>query len=219
MQKAVQLYRCFLQNTPMGGLTLKLNAIILASKSPRRTELLSRIGIEHTCIVSGAEETITEREPAKAVERLAFCKAFAVAEQYRGYDENTTVFIGADTVVAKDHRILGKPRDEQDAKKMLQNLQGDFHCVYTGVCLLLYCGHTLQEKVVFSECTKVFMYPMTDEEIAWYVSTKEPLDKAGSYGIQGIGASFIERIEGDYNNVVGLPVGRIYQELKKRRVI
>lgn len=189
--------------------------IILASKSPRRTELLSQIGIRHICLVSGTEEVITRQEPDQVVIELAQGKALAVAEGYQDFHQDQTVFIGADTVVSRNGKILGKPDNETEAVQMLQSLQGDSHCVYTGVCLLLYHGRTLEHKITFSECTKVWMYPMTQAETERYVSTGEPMDKAGSYGIQGIGASYIQKIEGDYNNVVGLPVGRIYQELKK----
>ena len=123
--------------------------------------------------------------------------------------------IGADTVVSYQGQILGKPVDTDDAVRMLSMLQGNAHSVFTGVTLI---RRGLKEtwQVTFAEETRVHMYPMTEAEIRWYVGTGEPMDKAGAYGIQGLCARFVEKIEGDYNNVVGLPVGKIWQELKKR---
>ena len=198
----------------MGG--LELSKVVLASKSPRRKELLKQIGIEYECIVSDAEEVISETEPDKVVCRLSEEKAMAVAENYNFNDINDNViFIGADTVVARDGIILGKPVDEEDAVKMLLNLQGKEHQVYTGVCLLVYNRNKLIDKISFAECTRVFMYDTSEEDIRTYVESGEPMDKAGAYGIQGLGAILVEKIEGDYNNVVGLPVGRIYKEIRK----
>ena len=134
----------------------------------------------------------------------------AVKEELEPQLPENWLVIGADTIVVYDGKILGKPKDEADAIRMLRMLQGQTHSVYTGVTLL-----EEGKQTTFAEETKVSMYPMTEEEIAWYVSTKEPMDKAGAYGIQGLCARFVEKIQGDYNNVVGLPVGRIYQKLKK----
>lgn len=192
-----------------------MSKVILASKSPRRRELLEQIGIKYECIVSDAEEVVTESEPDKVVCRLSAEKAMAVAEKYDFKEENgIVIFIGADTVVARDGLILGKPLDENDAVDMLMGLQGKEHQVYTGVCLLVYEDGNLTKEISFAECTRVFMYSVSREDIEEYVSSKEPMDKAGAYGIQGLGAILVEKIEGDYNNVVGLPVGRIYRELK-----
>lgn len=197
----------------MGG--LEVNKVILASKSPRRKELLSQIGIEYECIVSDTEEIVNETEPDKVVCRLSEEKAMAVADKYIFNDSiDRVIFIGADTVVAKDRFILGKPTDEEDAINMLMELQGNEHQVYTGVCILIYEFGKLVNKISFSECTKVYMYPTSKEDIKKYVDSKEPMDKAGAYGIQGLGAILVEKIEGDYNNVVGLPIGRIYKEIK-----
>ena len=198
----------------MGG--LELSKVVLASKSPRRKELLTQIGIEYECIVSDTEEIISETEPDKVVYRLSEEKAMAVAENYNFSNlEEKVIFIGADTVVARDGIILGKPADEEDAVDMLLKLQGNEHQVYTGVCLLIYEGNELVNKISFAECTKVFMYEVSEKDIRSYVKSGEPMDKAGAYGIQGLGAILVEKIEGDYNNVVGLPVGRIYQEIKE----
>ena len=170
--------------------------IILASQSPRRRELLTQIGLEFEVHPAGGEEIITS--------------AAAVKEELEPQLPENWLVIGADTIVVYDGKILGKPKDEADAIRMLRMLQGQTHSVYTGVTLL-----EEGKQTTFAEETKVSMYPMTEEEIAWYVSTKEPMDKAGAYGIQGLCARFVEKIQGDYNNVVGLPVGRIYQKLKK----
>lgn len=119
--------------------------------------------------------------------------------------------IGADTVVCCEGKILGKPHSREAAAEMLTALQGRSHEVYTGVTL-----YSQSETVTFFECTQVEFYPMTEVEISEYIDSKEPMDKAGAYGIQGLGARFVKGIRGDYNNVVGLPVGRLYQELKSR---
>lgn len=184
--------------------------IILASASPRRKELLEQLGLEFEIRVSDVEEIVTENIPSKVVEELSAMKAEAVFRQTAG----DVLVIGADTVVALDDKILGKPVDEKDAKDMLNSLQAREHFVYTGVTLCTRKGEQ-EQKESFSEGTQVTFYPMTEEEIDWYVNTKEPMDKAGAYGIQGIGGRFVERINGDYNNVVGLPIAGLYQELKK----
>ncbi len=191
--------------------------IILASASPRRRELLAQIGLEFQIVVSDVEEIITKTVPAEIVEELSAQKAQAVWQSLP--EEEEVLVIGADTIVAYGGEILGKPRDAEDAKRMLGALQGKAHEVYTGVTLL-YRGSAKAggpETVcrTFHEATKVHFYPMTEQEICEYVDTKDPLDKAGAYGIQGFCARYISGIEGDYNNVVGLPVGRLYQEISK----
>ncbi len=184
--------------------------IILASASPRRKELLSQLGWKFSVKVSQIEEIITKIHPGEIVEELSQLKAHAVFEQTEG----DVLVIGADTVVADKGRILGKPVDVKDAVCMLQNLQGGVHHVYTGVTL--YLRRNGQMKVrTFYESTEVTFYPMTKEEIEWYVGTGEPMDKAGAYGIQGLAGRFVKEIRGDYNNVVGLPVARLYQEAKQ----
>lgn len=197
--------------------------IILASKSPRRKELLSRIGIEYECIVSEAEEKTTESSPDKVVAELSRQKAENIFEIIRAgeRDNSPMVIIGADTVVACDSNIMGKPKDKQDAERMLKLLEGRSHSVWTGVTLLFVNidknGKYSENKVIsetFACETKVYMYHFSDNEIEEYIKTEEPLDKAGAYGIQGIAAKFIEKIEGDYNNVVGLPVSALYQRIK-----
>ena len=182
--------------------------MILASASPRRRELLTQAGFSFEVKVSDADEIITEKEPDKIVKELALVKACAVAAS-----ETEALIIGADTIVTVDGKILGKPRDAEEAFSMLSMLQGRTHQVYTGVALITK-EEGLQKSHVFSEKTDVHMYPMTEQEIREYIATGEPLDKAGAYGIQGRAAVYIRKIEGDYNNVVGLPISRLYQELK-----
>ncbi|MGI6007440.1 MAG: Maf family protein [Ruminococcus sp.] len=185
--------------------------IILASQSPRRKELLAQIGLEFEILPSGEEEKINTKDPAEAVRMLSRQKAADVSRKAAG----DCLVIGADTVVAYDGQILGKPADEKDAAAMLRLLQGKTHSVYTGVTLL-HREDGQERAVTFSEETRVTFYPMTEEEIQNYINSGEPMDKAGAYGIQGLAAAFVKKISGDYNNVVGLPVGRVWQEMKKR---
>ncbi len=186
--------------------------IILASASPRRRELLTQIGVDFEIKVSDVEEKTTTTEPCEVVQELSRQKAEAVLAACEESEEPILV-IGADTIVACDGMILGKPKDVEDAVRMLRMLSGRSHEVYTGVTFA-YEGK--QQKIhTFYEATKVHFAAMTDEEIQTYVDTLDPLDKAGAYGIQGFCARYITGIEGDYNNVVGLPVCRVYQELKR----
>lgn len=184
--------------------------IILASASPRRKELLEQAGIAFEIQIGNAQECITKEEPGEIVEELSLAKAQKVAEEVTG----DAVIIGADTIVAKDREILGKPKDAADAHRMLALLQGTKHQVYTGVTLIQKKGER-QIVRAFHERTDVFMSPMCDDEIEAYIATGEPFDKAGSYGIQGRAGIFVEKIEEDYYNVVGLPVSRLYHELKR----
>ncbi len=184
--------------------------IILASNSPRRRELLRQVGARPVIRPSHIEEHVTSRIPEEVVKELSRQKAEDVAS---GAAQGTLV-IGADTVVAADGEILGKPRDREDAARMIRTLQGRSHQVYTGVTLI-YKGASGRRTVTFAEKTEVFVYPMTEDEIAAYAGSDEPMDKAGAYGIQGRFAAYIRGIRGDYNNVVGLPVGRVCQEWKK----
>ena len=186
--------------------------VVLASASPRRKELLEQIGVSFTIFPAQGEELITKETPWEVVTELSRQKAMEVADR----TEAPAVVIGADTVVALDHRILGKPADEEEACRMIGMLQGNTHTVYTGVTVIAKGENPMEFS--FYEQTKVTMFPMSDEEIQAYVATKEPMDKAGAYGIQGVFAVFIKQLEGDYNNVVGLPVARLYQECRKRGI-
>lgn len=181
--------------------------LILASASPRRRQLMEQIGLEAEVIPSRAEETVEGCDPAQVVENLSRKKA----EEVHGRFPDAVV-IGADTVVAAEGRILGKPAGPGEAEEILGLLQGKVHQVYTGVTII--CGRTPEKTRTFSEKTDVEVYPMSPQEIRRYVASGDPMDKAGAYGIQGPFAAFIRGIAGDYNNVVGLPVGRLYQELK-----
>lgn len=188
-----------------------MKPIILASASPRRRELLTQIGIQYEVLPSKKEEVITSTVPNVIVQELARQKAedIVLKENREG-----VIVLGADTIVALNGEVMGKPENEEDAYRMISGLQNNVHQVYTGVSL----SYLKEGKVVshvFYEETKVFVYPMSEKEIRTYIASKDCMDKAGSYGIQGAFAAYIKGIEGDYNNVVGLPVGRVYQELKK----
>lgn len=190
--------------------------VILASASPRRNELLRQVGIVPLVEPSHVEEVMTSTVPERVVMELSRQKAEDVAAMHDGAD---AVVIGADTVVAVDGRILGKPGNQEEAKAMIGCLQGRKHQVYTGVTMI-YCGDYDRDSetdsvrnITFAECTDVEIYPMTAGQTEAYVATGDPLDKAGAYGIQGQFAAYVKGIRGDYNNVVGLPVGRVCQEL------
>lgn len=185
-----------------------LGRLVLASASPRRSDLLRQVGLAPEVVPSHVQEEITKSEPDLVVMELSWQKAEDIA---RLYGREQVAVLGADTVVAVDGMILGKPGDAGDAVRMLKLLQGRTHQVYTGVTLIACDG---QGSVTFAERTDVSVYPMSDEEIDGYVESGEPFDKAGGYGIQGCFAAYIRKIDGDYNNVVGLPVGRVWQELK-----
>lgn len=193
--------------------------IYLASASPRRKELLRQVGISFKVIPSDVEENITKEQPNEVVEELSYQKAVDVCGKLAKEGKEDFVVIGADTVVSAWGKILGKPVDKADAARMLRELQGGSHQVYTGVTIAWKYQDMSPMYATFSECTDVTMYAMTDEEIKTYVDSKEPMDKAGAYAIQGLCAAHIQGICGDYNNVVGLPVGRLYQELKKRGLL
>ena len=179
--------------------------IILASASPRRSELMTLAGFRFDVICADIDEIVPEKAlPQEVVMSLALQKAQAVAKDHR-----KSAVVGSDTVVALDGKILGKPRSEKEAAEMLRSLSGRIHKVFTGVAIV--CG----EKVTsFFDETEVEFYPLTDQEILDYIATGEPMDKAGAYGIQGRGAVLVKRINGDYFNVMGLPISKVYRELK-----
>lgn len=198
--------------------------LILASASPRRKELLEQIGLEFEVRTSGAEEITTASQPGQIGQELSEIKAQAVWDTLTDAEKEDAVVIGADTIVCvrqsadsnqleqgqeKKFFVLGKPKDEADAARMLHLLSGRVHQVFTGVTIL-----SKEGKKTFYECTDVHVAKLSDQEIADYIATKDPMDKAGAYGIQGIFARHITGIEGDYNNVVGLPVASVYHELK-----
>ncbi len=180
--------------------------LILASGSPRRKELLTAVGWEFEAITAGIDESVRSGEdPPAYVQRLAKSKAEAVAAKLQH-----GLVLGADTTVVVDDQILGQPEDDQDAKRMLQLLSGKWHEVLTGVAVLRVGG----EARVDYETTCVCFAEMSEREIDWYISTGEARGKAGAYGIQGAAGLFIKEIEGDYFNIVGLPIRLVYELIK-----
>ncbi len=186
---------------------------ILASGSPRRKELLSQVGISFEVIVSDVEEHVTSTDPKAVVEELSLQKAQDVFAKVAG----DVVVIGADTVVSADNKILGKPANADLAYEMLRGIAGTSHSVFTGVTLCIRRGD-MEEIITFSEETKVFVDEMSDDDIMNYIATGTCYDKAGGYGIQGSFAAYVSGISGDYNNVVGLPVGRICRILRENNI-
>ena len=189
--------------------------VILASGSPRRKELLEQIGVSFEIKTSQKEEVMSSTNPEEVVKELSKMKAEDVAE---GILE-PAIILGADTVVAHNGRILGKPKDKQDAIQMISSFAGQEHYVYTGVCIIIKEADGSQEIISFAEGTKVTVYPMTEQEILDYVESGECNDKAGSYAIQGLFAPYIKGIEGDYYNIVGFPIAGIYQRLKEKGIL
>ena len=213
-----------------------MGKIILASDSPRRRELLTQIGIEFEIMVSDKEERITAEDPAEICMHLAMQKALDVRDKLRaqrfesGDDrpvrseeiklgggiptEDEYTVIGADTIVVLERQILGKPKSREHAAQMLRSLSGREHQVYTGVCVVR--GDT---TATFAEKTDVYVAPLSEADIRAYIATGDPMDKAGAYGIQGIFAKHIEKIDGDYFNVVGLPIGRLWREYLAEHIV
>ncbi len=191
---------------------MQTKKIILASASPRRRELLAQAGYEFEIQVSHKEEVYISETPDEIVKELALLKAKDIAEQN---DAKNMIVIGADTVVAHKGAILGKPKSKEDAFDMIREFQGDKHQVYTGVAILDYDVDGKETIVNHAVKTDVYVNPMTDEEIWKYIESDNVMDKAGSYGIQSGFAVYIEKIEGDYFNVVGLPISYIYEQLKQ----
>ena len=189
-----------------------MEKIILASASPRRKELMTMAGLAFDVIVSDCEENITYEGPEDMVKKLSFLKARDVADKICKTEIAPHLVIGADTIVFFQNKILGKPKNEEDAFRMLQAMSGNIHTVYTGVTII----DTVSDRTnTFYEETKVEFYDVSDEEIRNYISTGDPLDKAGSYGVQGRGCFLVKRIEGDYFTVVGLPIAHLLKELAK----
>ena len=180
-----------------------MSELVLASQSPRRRELLKLISDNFTVFPDDSEENAPlSLAPDKYVLKLGLDKCRNVAAKF----PDTSIVIGADTVVALDGKIFGKPRNKQEAENMLKALSGNIHSVYTGVTVM----QKSEGKIIsFCEKTDVCFYKLSDEEIKRYIETNEPMDKAGAYGIQGKGALLVEKVSGDYNNVVGLPVARL----------
>ena len=183
--------------------------LILASASPRRKEILEQMGLTFAICPASGEERLNTEDPEEAVKALALQKAKEAA----GRQTAPALVIGSDTVVAFEGRILGKPADEEEAVRMLRLLSGRTHIVYTGVAVIDTEDGSV--PVHFAEGTEVSLYPMTEEWIRRYVGTGEPMDKAGAYGIQGAGGAFVRRIEGDFYNVMGLPLCALCEMLEE----
>lgn len=201
--------------------------IILASGSPRRREILEQVGVQFTVVSSDMEEITTKNKPEEIVVELATIKADDVARHI----EESSIIIGSDTMVAVDGQVMGKPKDEEDAKNMIRKLQGRNHQVHTGVSIVLknipvsnsentlvQQPATINKVISFVESTDVWVNPMTEEQITAYIATGEPFDKAGAYAIQGKFAVHINRIDGDYYNIVGFPISKLYQTLLKEGI-
>ncbi len=183
-----------------------MTRIILASKSPRRRELMELLKLPFEVIVSDIDESIDySNDLVKEIESLSYRKAYAVYQ-----DHPDALVIGSDTIVKIGNDVLGKPRNIEHARQMLKELSGKTHEVVTGVTII--CGVQVE---TFSSIAEVTFYPLTDEEIDEYLETNEPMDKAGSYAIQGDAAKFIRSISGDYYTIVGLPIAELYHRLKK----
>lgn len=185
-----------------------MKKIILASQSPRRRELLTLLDLEFDVIPSDCDENITCQSPEELVENLSKMKANDVLEKN---NLSECLVVGADTIVVFEGSVLGKPADEDEAFEMLSKLSGNKHTVFTGVTIT---DADTKKSVSFHEKTDVFMYDISEEEIRAYIATKDPFDKAGGYGVQSKGAFLVKAVEGDFYTVVGLPVARLYRELK-----
>lgn len=188
---------------------------ILASASPRRKELLEQIGMDFDIFVSDTSEESIDKASMPVnlyVEELALLKASNAAESLIALNHKNHLIIAADTIVSCDGDILGKPKDKDEAYDMLKRLSGRKHEVYTGICIMrLSDGFSVADF----ECTEVYFKNLDSAKINRYIATKEPMDKAGAYGIQGLGALLTEKINGDYFNVVGLPISKLESILEK----
>lgn len=179
--------------------------LILASTSPRRKKLLEDAGLTFKTVSIDVDESVEEKlKPEKLVMTLALRKAKFALEQFQN-----DIIIAADTIVVYDGEVLGKPKDEADAYRMLKALSGNKHEVYTGVCLL-----SKDKEVSFYSMAEVWMHTYTDLQIYEYIQTKEPMDKAGAYAIQGLGKDLVEQYNGDFFTIVGLPLKQLLAELK-----
>ena len=184
----------------------KMNKVILASQSPRRKELLALLGIEFEAIPADIDEEIDiNKDLVSEIEKLSYQKANHIYK-----DHTDCLVIGSDTIVKIGNHVLGKPKSFEQAKEMLTMLSDNTHEVVTGVTIIV------NDKVeTFSSIAKVTFYPLTEKEIDEYIKTNEPMDKAGSYAIQGLGAKFIKSIDGDFYTIMGLPIGELYHRLNK----
>jgi septum formation protein len=183
-----------------------MSNLILASQSPRRKELLQQIQLSFSIMSSNVDETVAPHlKPHEVVMELALKKAKEISAKHP-----ESYVLGSDTVVAQGECILGKPQSEEEAREMLVMLSGKTHSVYTGVAILY--G---EKQSLFYEKTDVTFWELTSQEIDEYIASEEPFDKAGAYGIQGLGAKLVKEVKGDYFSVVGLPLSRVYRALRE----
>ncbi len=187
--------------------------VILASESPRRKEIMEKMGIQFESMVADINEEVLNTKPRQMVQELAALKAKKVADIFEDDYDNKIVIIGADTMVFHKGRLMGKPVDEEDAFKMIKMISNDVHQVYTGVCIIILEDGKETKRISFASSTGVWVNPLSPKQIKDYLATGEPMDKAGAYGIQGRFGIFIKKIQGDYYNVVGLPIAEIYEKL------
>lgn len=185
--------------------------IILASSSPRRIEILNNLGVNFEIMPSNYEEIIDNKPPEELVKFLAYNKALEVAKRIN----SDSIIVAADTMVFSNNRMLGKPKTTDEAYMMLKSLSGKAHDVMTGICLI---SQSEDKQYLDYEVTRVYFKDLSEEEIHNYIASKEPLDKAGAYGIQGLGGFFVKRIEGCYFNVMGLPVYKLYNGFREMGV-
>lgn len=187
---------------------------ILASGSPRRKEILEELGYQFEIKTGDFDEsTVSMDDPKEGVQRLSLGKALAAVDR-------PGLYLGSDTVVVLNNVVMGKPTDPEDAKTMLRSLSGRTHEVCTGVALVTVGEDgSVENTETFVEATEVTFFELSEEEIDWYVGTGEPMDKAGAYGIQGLGRVLVEGIRGDYETVVGLPAARVYRALRKHDIV
>ncbi len=189
-----------------------MKKIILASQSPRRKEILKLVDMDFDIMPSNCDENINYDSPSDMVSKLSFLKANDIVSKVKELDPGVShLVIGSDTTVLFEGEILGKPKSKEEAFYMLKRMSGKTHIVYTGVSVI----DSLSEKCeTFFEETKVTFYDVTDDEIKAYIETGDPMDKAGAYGVQGLGAFLVKKVEGDYFTVVGLPVAHLLKVLK-----
>lgn len=186
--------------------------IILASGSPRRSDLMKQVGLDFRVSTCNTDESYdSSLNPADIVMELSLRKADAVFD--KEMPEKDTVIVAADTIVTIDNKILGKPHNRQDAVNMLTSLSGRQHQVYTGVALYYYMGGRVFIEN-FADCANVFFRELSQDIINEYVDSWEPMDKAGAYGIQGLGAILVDKIDGDYYTIVGLPISKVYHSIR-----
>lgn len=194
--------------------------IILASESPRRKEIMETMGIRYKVMPANVEEVVEETVPEEMVQALARLKTAAIMDrpELQMEEYKDVIIIGADTMVFYKEHALGKPKTEADALRMLSMLSDDIHEVITGVSIIIRNKYGFEEYISFSVCTKVVVMPLTTEQIKDYIATGEPMDKAGAYAIQGKFGIYIREIDGDYYNIVGFPIAKIYATLLQKGI-